>query len=138
MILQGVIYMVLGMVVVFAFLVILVLALRLASSIVRYLEARFPGRTGPIGVPTELEGEAPAEEAVAAALAAILARYPGAVPVSGTVAHAGEYASPSSPAAASRAPDEAAAPSRAELWASAGRQAGMGMRSLVQRGFLKR
>jgi len=133
-ILQGVIYMVLGMVVVFAFLVILVLGLRLTSSIVRYLEARFPGRVAPTATPAGAAGEAPPEEAVAAALAAILVRYPGAVPVSGTV-----YTGGCTPVATpSRPPADAGAAARAQPWALAGRQAGMRMRSLAQRGFLRR
>jgi sodium pump decarboxylase gamma subunit len=144
MISQGLVYMVLGMAVVFAFLTVLVTALKIASRIVSVLDRRYPLKEKPgsglsAAVPEGASGE---DEAIAAVIGAVVVHDPSLlqlIPKSLPVTYA---AIPPSPDAFPFAPEgdqNAGKPVRnVNPWALSGRQSVMKMRSLVQRGVLKR
>ena len=136
--------MVLGMAVVFAFLIILVLALKITSRIVSVLDRRYPLQEKPgSGSAAALPDLAPGEgETVAAALGAVVAYHPSLLKIlPKSLPGASAAISPSAevyPSAPGGAQEGERLQRRINPWALSGRQSAMKMRTLIQRGLLKR
>jgi sodium pump decarboxylase gamma subunit len=148
MIFQGLVYMVLGMAVVFAFLILLVLALKIASRIVSVLDRRYPLKEKWAPMPAAAGPDpAPGEgEVIAAALGAVAAYDPSllqVIPSSITgIAAASPAWSETYPDTYPLGPEGGKIADRRRRtvnpWALSGRQTSMKMRTLMQRGVLKR
>lgn len=144
MIFQGLVYMVLGMAVVFAFLIVLVVALKIASRIVSVLDRRYPLEEKPASGPAAAAPElAPGEgEEVAAALGAVVAYDPSLLQIIPKSFVGISKPIPPLPEAYPYAPEgeKSAVKSRRGVnpWALSGRQSAMKMRTLIQRGLAKR
>lgn len=144
MIFQGLVYMVLGMAVVFAFLIVLVLALKITSRIVSILDRRHPLEEKPGSESAAASSDlAPGEgEAVAAAIGAVVAYHPSLLQIiPKSLPGASAAILPSAevyPSAPGGDQEGERRRRRIDPWALSGRQSAMKMRTLIQRGLLKR
>ncbi len=141
MILQGMTIMVVGMTAVFSFLIILVFTLKYASRLILLWDKKFPSKEN-LKAPSP--GKSVEEEKIAAVIGALAAFDLSALKgmlKTGQNARVSQAPAPGSTEAASvpvvtvqtAAPTQAATP-----WSLSGRQSIMRMRSLIQRGVLKR
>ena len=141
MILQGITIMAVGMSAVFFFLIILVLTLKNASNLILLWDKHFPSKE--VEMPSS-PGKPVEDEKIAAVIGAIAAFDLSALKgmlKTGQNARVSQAPAPGSTESASLpvVPVQTAAPTQAAApWSLSGRQSIMRMRSLIQRGVLKR
>ncbi len=139
MILQGITIMAVGMTAVFSFLIILVFTLKYASRLILLWDKKYPSKENLKAPPP---GKIVEEEKIAAVIGAIAAFDLSALKgMLKTGQNTGVSQAPGSTGTAPviAAPFQTAAPAQAAAaWSLSGRQSIMRIRSLIQRGVLKR